>query len=496
LALYANNANEVSASNLLRPLILSMALAIALLVIGRPILRSWKRAGLAASLVLLLFGSYGHLYNLLKATEWLNPFARHRMIGPLYLLLLLAGLILIAWRPRRYNRLTVILNLCMALLLAFPLLQSAVGAVSAASRAQQAIQQPAPQPSLISPPGQLPSVYLIIMDTYTRSDTLLGDMQFDNSGFVNGLEGLGFSVPSCSRANYDFTQAALVATLNLDYLDSLERQVSGQGQEFNMTTLLKYSHVRQQLENLGYKTVAFDSGYEWSRLYDADTYLTLGKDNLAAQLLTPFELMLAKSSALRVVTDYLIYVEQSEFSLPSSQFNDHINLERYILARLPSLAEQDEPQFVFVHLLIPHWPYIFLPDGSIRNDPAYATEDLTDAQRVTGYRDSVQFLNAQLLPIVERILAESRTPPVIILMGDHGLSGDGRFEIFTAIYLPNATGAEVYPGISQVNLFRVTFNNVFNAGYPLLADVSLRVSSDDENPGFVPVPETSPDCMP
>ena len=493
LAMYALNSNEVSADTVVRPLIAALALGAALHLSGWVFFRHWQRAGLAATLVLFLFAAYGHLYDAFKASSSLNPYARHRFFIPVFAILLVFGLAVLFWKKLRPRELTIILNLYMAFLLAFPIIQTTIGAITATRSAKEITQFPLSIESASKPPVHLPSVYFIVMDTYMRSDTLMRELQMDNSGFVSDLERLGFYVPTCSRANYDETQSALTATLNMDYLDHLRADLAEQGQEYNVTTLIKHSRVRQQLESLGYQTIAFDSGYEWSRIYDAGSYLALGKDGIATQSLNPFELMLVKSTALRLLTDYLIDFEQSAFQLPSSQFNDHINLERYILTSLPRLASQPGPDFVFAHLLIPHWPYIFLPDGSIRDDPIYATENLTDAQRAIGYRDSVQFLNGQIVNIVEKILKDSPTPPVILLMGDHGLIGDTRLENFSAIYLPGGSQNGLYAGISEINYFRAVFNTVFGTNYPLLPDNSYRLRKGGK---LNPVPETAPGCHP
>lgn len=104
-----------------------------------------------------------------------------------------------------------------------------------------------------------------------------------------------------------------------------------------------------------------------------------------------------------------------------------------------------------------------------------------------------RFLNNQMLPIVQKIIEQSPTPPVTILMGDHGLLGDARMENFTAIYLPKTQNNPLYPSISEVNLFRAVFNSTFNAGYAILPDQSIQELSETQ---FRVVPETAAHCLP
>jgi hypothetical protein len=497
LALYANNVTEVATDVILRPLTITLALTGLTLVFSRLLMRTWERSGLATSLFLLLFFSYGHLYDALKGTSTLQIFARHRIVVPIYLLVLVSGLVLLFRKVQRPQSLSAIANVVAALLLAFPLVQSIAYALTSANTATLDSQSPLQLPVLIPPDEPLPSVYYIVLDAYMRSDALERDLGFDNREFTTALEQLGFYVPDCSRTNYDFTMGSLTATLNMDYLDALRGELDARGlQNLYTVQLIKRSRVRYALESLGYRTVAFDSGYEWSRIRDADAYLALGKDSFAIQSLQPFEAMFMKSTALRLFSDYVILTDQRDFNLPTSQFNTHINLERFILSTLPDLANDPAPKFVFAHILIPHWPYVFLPDGAIRSDLTYYSDkDLPPSLRDPGYLDAVQFINEQMLTILKRIIDESPTPPAIVVMGDHGLSDDNRIQIFTAIYLHEREGSPLYPTITPVNYFRVVFNSIFNTDLSLLPDISYRNVAPKGSPAdYRPFPETSPKC--
>jgi hypothetical protein len=92
------------------------------------------------------------------------------------------------------------------------------------------------------------------------------------------------------------------------------------------------------------------------------------------------------------------------------------------------------------------------------------------------------FLNNALLPVIDSIIANSATPPIIILQGDHGPgmytnweSVDEtclleRFSILNAYFLPGLDNHVLYPGISPVNTFRLILGEYFNADLPLLQD--------------------------
>jgi hypothetical protein len=89
-------------------------------------------------------------------------------------------------------------------------------------------------------------------------------------------------------------------------------------------------------------------------------------------------------------------------------------------------------------------------------------------------------VNQNLLEVIDRIKAESKRPPIIIVQSDHGpnlvggLSDDEqkriRFANFAAYLLPAATArAEIIPkNCAPVNQFRYIFNHYFDAGLPIL----------------------------
>lgn len=86
--------------------------------------------------------------------------------------------------------------------------------------------------------------------------------------------------------------------------------------------------------------------------------------------------------------------------------------------------------------------------------------------------------------IVDAILAQSPSPPVIVIQADHGPRTTKywgkpspaflreRMSILSAFYLPGNPAAPLYESITPVNSFRVIFNRYFNTNYPLLDDLS------------------------
>jgi hypothetical protein len=143
---------------------------------------------------------------------------------------------------------------------------------------------------------------------------------------------------------------------------------------------------------------------------------------------------------------------------------------------------------VFAHIISPHPPFVFDVHGK-PTEPArgYSVNDGDDFQGTldeyrAGYARQVQFVNQKLEWAIDAILANSPTPPVIILQGDHGPGSRlnwgspaktclwERTSILNAYYLPGGGESRLYPSISPVNSFRVVLNAYFGANLPLLPD--------------------------
>lgn len=171
---------------------------------------------------------------------------------------------------------------------------------------------------------------------------------------------------------------------------------------------------------------------------------------------------------------------------------EHVTSQLFILDKLPDVPAIAGPKFVYAHIFIPHYPYVLGPDGQIMTDPGFYGADRGDAvndeYQKQGYINQVQYINKRILPILQTIVNESKTPPIIVLMGDHGLRDNNRFTDLNAYYLPKGYG-KLYASITPVNSFRLIFGEYFGADYPLLSDISY--ASDT-----LTVNETYADCIP
>ncbi|MFN2216574.1 MAG: hypothetical protein ACK2TS_06475, partial [Anaerolineales bacterium] len=143
--------------------------------------------------------------------------------------------------------------------------------------------------------------------------------------------------------------------------------------------------------------------------------------------------------------------------------------------QLESLPNGLSPRFVFAHLVIPHIPFVFGPNGeSLLVGPLTTERPYTWEEYKQGYGNQVQFISKRMIEVVHSIIDNSNVPPIIVIQGDHGpgySSNSDRMAILNAYYLPKGTSL-LYEGISPVNSFRVIFDEYFYGNLELLDDVS------------------------
>jgi hypothetical protein len=450
----------------------------------------WIRSALLTSLFLLLFSSYGQVHHALEEFSFYEHLAcRYWLLGLLWLILFVSATILILKKPASPKFLWI-LNAVTAVLVIVPVSQI----LSYQLNPKIEARFPAEWYPITRTPETNPDIYYFILDGYARADYLEYKTNFDNSEFTDALTSRGFYVAPCSRTNYNNTILALTTALNMHFYADLEGVAKAQG--LNRTQIWRYlkpNITMQTLHSLGYQTMAFDSGYFWSSMENADVYLQPWADTGDPPFMTTFEYLLLKSTPL-------VALYERDGELTSTALDDlvfpyryHVAQEEYILDQAPRIAQIDRPTFTFIHVMIPHEPMVFSPEG-INTSTLYfgAPSDwpTTPSAFQKAYVNGVKYLNPRMLEIVDQILRDSNTPPIIIIQGDHGFWSGVNLPILNAYFLPGDAAKELYPTISPVNSFRLIFNEYFGTNLALLEDTSYLVDNI-----YQPVTEEMGDCL-
>jgi hypothetical protein len=400
--------------------------------------------------------------------------------------ILLVGLVtvLVLWKDQIAGLLSQFLATASIVLLAFVVFESVRYDINvhraSAAEPQIAISDSHPQPA-----NNLPDFYLIILDAHGRSDLIKSRFDYDNSGFIRQLNEMGFYVPSCSQSNYASTKLSLTSATYADYIQDFVRQGE-------VLPPMKDSALNATLKSLGYKTVAFENRAHGQFDLKEDIHLSRNQRSFGSIDLSgginEFEKMMIDTTFLRFVVDTELIPGFDEPFLEEWDLWEHYYQTQYILSELEKLPDMPGPKFVFAHIMVPHTPFIFAPDGSfqINNSP------------ITGYRSNVEFIDNRLPSVLQSVIGKSKIPPIIIVMGDHGpstrktITHQMRMENLAAYLVNDAARAELYPTITPINAIRVILNNQYGGNYSPLDDVSYYAYKPEQLPDAEIIPN---DCQ-
>jgi hypothetical protein len=488
LALLAHNVGQVRPSESVRALIASILGTIICLLILKIFLRDWRKAALSCTFIVILFFSYGHVYENLRQINHIGQvFGRHRYLIPVWLGILGLGLFWIVKRIREVKSITLALNIASIAVLVIPIYRiSLFEARLSISQSQAESRATERCDKGFKPTGVPPDIYYIILDAYTRGDVFQEIYDFNNDPFLDNLSQMGFYVAQKSQSNYGVTGLSLSSSLNMNYiqLDNDRFYTAESPDRTTMGGLLTRSLVRQNLECLGYVVITFDSGYYWSGWRDADIFF----DPTSAAIekleraggVNAFESMLIENSAGRLITDTATLLPEFTAAVIETPYREYRDRVLYLLDSLEKVVPKLEgPKFVFAHVIPPHPPFVFGPNGEVIEQSGAFTLNDTDwemqfEERAALYTGQVMFDNKHIERVVEEILKESKTPPIIIIQGDHGLDGPlaSQMSILNAYYLPDGGDQLLYETISPVNTFRIIFDYYFGGNYGLIEDIS------------------------
>lgn len=468
LALWAHNATEgIELREVIRPLAVIIGGTLAVILLATLLIRRDIRKGaLAASIVVFLVFSYGPL------TSAMDVLPKGVVIG-LILAVCVAGIVgVVRARQDRVFGLTKGLNFVAAGLVVFNVVS--IGLNQEGTFVPTGLSGELANVGNGSTPVGKPDIYYIVLDEYGGERAMRELLGFDNRPFLNELEKRGFYLPEHPSTNYPRTLPYLAATLNMDYVHNLVPE----GTKIyggTLDPLINDDRVPKVLKKNGYEYTHIGS---WPKMTEtnpqADRNVVLGHG------LSEFSNALLGGT---VVAPALEAVGTPKFA---RQQYDRALFQFDQLAQSKRLKG---PKFVFGHIIVPHWPFIFDAKGNftpsdITMDEIKPPLDEVPVEVHRRYIDQVKFVNQKVLTLLDTLLSgPPETDPVVLLQSDEGFftwlyggpSATDRdlqqhFSILDAYYFPRLEDTGLYPTITPVNSFRLVFNKYFGANLPLLPD--------------------------
>jgi hypothetical protein len=326
-----------------------------------------------------------------------------------------------------------------------------------------------------------PNVYLVLLDGYPRQDSLAA-MDIDNAGFLADLAQRGFSVASQSHTNYHNTLLTLASMLNGRYLAALPELADPAGdfpaEERQLHRVLNGARLLDDLRSHGYRIVASPSPYGPAALFSADLVMAHGSINHFDQRLISRTFM---GDLLSIVRPGLV-----DGWLQAATLGPMDDVAAVA-------ANHSAPTFMLAHVLSPHPPFLFDAQGNAPTvDACYAAgcSLWTTERQVLGiqeaeYRrllaDQLQFVNARLLEMVDRIVAEDPAG-VVVLFGDHGIRFDAgvSVEYFRNFFAARTPGhANLFPAdVSPVNMLTAIENAYLATTFPMRPYEAWEIKGD------------------
>ena len=468
---YSVNMHELLPQDVILPAMLLVGISFAIWIALRFVLKSGRKAGLIISVGLVLFFIYGHVYNVVKDYAVAGAdVGRHRYLIVPFLICFIISTYYFVRTNRKLDNTTVIANVISATLIAIILVNVVTYSInenyiiSEKYDIESATDAGNTNTLGANKLGRLPDVYYIILDEYAGPRGL-EFLQYDNSEFLSYLTEKGFYLPADPHSNYPMTHFSVPSSMNMRYINYFADQLGKESKNYlPVRELLFNSEVIQNFKSLGYKIVIFNSGWVSPDEFK-NVDVSLCKDE-----------KFVDSVLLDTVT------RTSMIGYFVERWSEQQSRDRVLctFSELPTIKDDyEEPVFVFAHMLIPHAPYVFGPNGEAIVPGTSLYSEKWDEK--LAYIDQLKFTNKETQTMIEKLLEDKDKEPLIIIQSDHGTGFIDwknptddmlrqRFSNFNAYYFPDDAKNQLYERITPVNSFRVIFDAYFNGNYPLLED--------------------------
>jgi hypothetical protein len=264
-------------------------------------------------------------------------------------------------------------------------------------------------PEDLAPFRSRPDVVVVVADGYGSGRVLSEFYGYDNRSFYDDLAALEMVTNQDMRSNYARTKFSVSAFLDLGYLP-VDTEITHSVESGLARTMGGHNRITTTMKGNGYRTVYLESGWLGARCGDAIDVCLAGP--------WPDETYydIVHRSVFRGLPGF-------EEGIAFSRGADHA-IET-LDGDLEGFLANSVPDFIFVHLLVPHPP--FFMSESCETEPsaemagfALSFPDSTQAEverRSAAYIAQVKCTNEVLAKSAERI---SKHGAVGLFFGDHG----------------------------------------------------------------------------
>ena len=430
------------------PLALALVCVTGSMAVLRLALRDSHRSALVTTVLLVIFFGYGHL------ARAVGERVDERVFFPSTVVFAAALIVVIVRAAGSAPRLTQLLNLVSVVLLILPVvslsgntLDSLLRTQPSEATADELVARVLPD-GIADPTVARPDIYYIILDEYTRSDAL---GEFDNSEFIGELEKRGFYVASQATSNYNKSMESIPSSLNMSYLDTLGQQ--SPETDADLIGLAHNNALSAILKRLGYTYIHLESGYVTTDDAPLADYLVVFRRSGTEVLIDGHDSasldfgIVSRKFTCELVRTSLLWpaLKRCVLSADDATFDWWSPVRALRMFEfLSSPIDVQRPVFVFAHIVKPHPPTTFDRYGNYVSGNSVYDQfgDGHDPGVPNAYVGQLIYINEVVINMVDNIIRNSETEPIIVLAADHGRHHDrysGHF-ILAAFHLPGGGG--------------------------------------------------------
>ena len=494
--IFSENIHLLPITEIFLPLVIVVGITVLVLFLSKNKIEYRNKVALIISLIVILFFTYGYFYDIINDAQLENSeISRHRYLLMPYFGLGIVGVIFFIKSNRLFNNATTITNgIAISIIVVISINIATdvsygnffgspeVGnnekflGVGAQDPLEELVVDRDSNQDLRTESKKIqnikPDIYYIIPDEYPSNYALKQFFGFDNIEFLTFLETNDFHVVNNSFSNYPSTIQSLTSSLNMEYLDTITKGVDADSKNYHLLNeLLSDNLVMRKLSSQGYDVVNIGSLWgpngEFKNIKsNLCEFKEVNRDSLSRQLI----------EKTMISYFYERYFEQLRRDQIICTYNEIELLSE----------EQNKPKFIFVHILSPHSPYIFGPNGE-HTIPGDSINSSSWNER-NAHVNQVKFVNKNLIELIPKLL-DSENKPIIILQGDTGSGYEidwkspsdvmviERMSNLNAVYFPNNDYSKIHD-LTPVNTFRIIFNEYFDEENVLYENRSYWSNSD------------------
>ncbi|MBS4015185.1 MAG: hypothetical protein KGZ86_01945 [Candidatus Latescibacteria bacterium] len=316
-----------------------------------------------------------------------------------------------------------------------------------------------------------PDIYYIVFDEMAGFEVIRRYWEHDSvNEFVEYLTANGFFVAENSHANAPSTMNEMARRLNYEIFpytpDSRGEQYLLEQQAIINNKSMQY------LKMLGYTTIVYSE-------LNSD-FLFAAMPPINADIVYKQPENYKATDSKMVLDDFIVLVLRNTLAIPwleqvdiaNPSLEQHKQMIFFTIESVPAL-DIPSPKFIYVHLAVPHTPFLFDQYGRLLEPRDYYNWDKYLGQHIYSLRLAKTLLDGILNS------ADPANPPVIIFQSDHGarnLEGTNYLQnypdeyktwIVNAFLLPGCGDAPLTQDMNPINTFPIVFNCYFDARIPL-----------------------------